>query len=275
MASNVDMVHVKKTVVQLKDYLQKPDNNTRITNIFGGDNKLVARFQDSLLMQISKNPKIALCTVQSILECAFNIALSGMMPDGRHAHLIPFKDKCTLIFDFKGIVRQILNNHDYVDIKAIMVFENEKFVLQSDEVVQHDQILDPAKKGKIVGCYTMVKHLSGHRLFCWMHISEIYEIRNNSQGYKSAMKYKSDTMWTKNESEMIKKTVIRRHSKTLKLDADTTNLMTVPEMDMFREVKESANTSSDFDMPGEEKPSIDLKPEAPKEAKPSEPAANK
>ena len=271
MASNVDMVHVKKTVVQLKDYLQKADNNTRITSIFGGDKKQVARFQDSLLMQISKNPKIALCSVQSILECAFNIALSGMMPDGRHCHLIPFKDKCTLIFDFKGIVRQILNNHDYVDVKAIIVYENETFVLQSDEVVEHVQILDPAKKGKILGCYTMVKHLSGNRLFCWMHISEIYEIRNNSQGYKSAMKYNSDTMWIKNEGEMIKKTVIRRHSKTLKLDADATNLMTVPEVDMFREIKEATSSGSDFDMP-EEKPSIDIPKEGGDEV---EPAANK
>jgi recombination protein RecT len=251
---NVKMTKLKQTVLAVKNYLATPDNNTRLLNIFGGDKTQVGRFQDSLLMQMSKNPKIAECTVTSILECAFNIALCGLIPDGRNAHLIPFNNKraktvtCTLIIDYKGYVDQILNNHDYIDIKAIVVYENEVFELEFGEVKVHKQIIDPTKRGKVIGAYSMVKHLSGIPLFCFMTIKEIYDIRDNSQGYKSAVQYENDCIWMTNEMEMVKKTLIRRHQKTLKLTSQATHMMTIPEIELFRE---SHDTPDAFNMPVE------------------------
>jgi recombination protein RecT len=230
-------------IADVKKWFGKEDNLERINGIFNNDARQIARFKDSLLVQMSKNPKIANCTTVSIIQCALDIALSGLIPDGRNAHLIPFKDKCTVIFDYKGYVRQILNNHDYVDVKSVIVYTKETFKLEFGDVSVHTQIVDEKKRGEPIGCYSMVKHLSGNRLFCYMSREEIEDVRDNSQGYQMAKKFKKESPWDTNPDEMWKKTVIRRHQKTLKLDADATHMFTVPEIDLYRDLEASNNAN--------------------------------
>ncbi len=244
-------------IKEVKNWLANTDNLDRINGIFNNNLQMVSRFKDSLIVQMSKNPKIALCSTASIIQCAFDIALSGLMPDGRNAHLVPFKDKCTVIFDYKGYVSQILKNPDYVDVKAIIVYANEEFEVQFGDVITHKNIIDPSKRGQAIGCYSMVKHSSGERLFNYMSKEEIEVIRDGSQGYKTAKKYNNESIWDVNTEEMWKKTVIRRHQKTLKLDAEANHMFTVPEVDLYKEVpKKNSNYGQSFDI--EHEPSVDF-----------------
>lgn len=253
-SNQTQVATTSKTVASIKNFFGKADNIERINGIFGNDQKMISRFKDSLIVQISKNPKLAQCTVTSIVQCAFDIALSGMIPDGRNAHLVPFKDTCTVIVDYKGYVRQILNNPDYLDVKGIIVYANEEFEMNCGDVVVHKQIIDPNKRGEAIGCYTMVKHVTGQRSFEFMNREEIEAIRDNSMGYTMSKKYNKESIWDTNSLEMWKKTVIRRHQKTLKLDVDAQHLFQIPDVNLYRDG--SGKTNSNYGKKEEDEGSI-------------------
>ena len=68
------------------------------------------RFARIALTATYKNPKLLNCTRESLLQCLMELSAIGLEPDGRRAHLIPFKDQCTLIIDYKGIAELIRRN---------------------------------------------------------------------------------------------------------------------------------------------------------------------
>ena len=54
------------------------------------------------LTALMKTPKLASCTPESFLNCMLQLSQWGLEPDGRHAHLIPYGDVCTLILDYRS-----------------------------------------------------------------------------------------------------------------------------------------------------------------------------
>jgi recombination protein RecT len=254
MSKNTQISAEKQKIDSIKSYLNRDDSTDRINSIFGNDEKMIARFKDSLVVQVLKNQKLLNCSLSSIIECAFDIALSGMIPDGRNAHLVPFKDKCTVIIDYRGYVRQILNNPDYVDVRAVIVYSNEQFDMQMGDIVLHRQIIDPEKRGYEIGCYTKVKHISGQCSYEFMNKHEIEEIRDSSMGYTMSKRYNKQSIWDTNPYEMWKKTVIRRHQKRLKLDVDAQHLFNIPDINLYKDtdIKDNSNYGKPDNIPNQE-----------------------
>jgi len=52
----------------------------------------------------NKNPKLWECSKESVASVILQAAQWGLMPDGHHAHLIPYGGDATLQFDYKGIL---------------------------------------------------------------------------------------------------------------------------------------------------------------------------
>ena len=57
------------------------------------------------LTAITKTPELANCTQESFFAAMLSLSQWGLEPDGRHAHLIPYKRTCQLIIDYKGYVQ--------------------------------------------------------------------------------------------------------------------------------------------------------------------------
>jgi hypothetical protein len=76
------------------------------------------------------------------------------------------------------------------------------------------------KQRKIIGCYSRAVLLSNEVVFCFMPMWEIEKVKRFSEGSDSKW-----SAWTNWEEEMIKKSVIKRHFKTLVSNAEITEVI--------------------------------------------------
>lgn len=161
-----------------------------------------------------RNPALLECTQESLVKCLLDCSAFGLEPDGRHAHLIPFKRECTLILDYKGIVALVRRSGDVSYIHADVVYENDKFAYSfgSDAGLLHEPALDN-RGGKIKAFYSFVRLRDGSEDFVVLSLAEVDAIRKRSKAGNNGP-------WVTDFAEMGKKTAFRRHSKWLPLSAE-------------------------------------------------------
>jgi recombination protein RecT len=171
------------------------------------------------LTALMKVPKLATCTPESFLNCMLQLSQWGLEPDGRHAHLIPYGDTCTLILDYKGIVDLVLRSGTVRTIHADVVCQGDRFVYSLGEVKEHTPWYlrtdadKPAKAGEVIAVYCHVVFTDGGSKSEVMSVDEVEKVRRASKASQSGP-------WKEWWSEMAKKTVFRRASKWLKLSAE-------------------------------------------------------
>lgn len=174
-----------------------------------------------MLTAVSSNPKLKACTQTSLLSCLMKCSAYGLEPDGRHAHLIPFKEECTLIFDYKGLVSLVRRSGDVKTIHADVVYEADEFDYNygSGAHLRHKPSLDPKRRdGEMLCAYSFVVMSTGEESFEVVSLDEILSVRDNSQGYRAFKSgYTKSNPWDTNFDEMAKKTAFRRHTKWLPL----------------------------------------------------------
>lgn len=165
------------------------------------------------------------CTPESFMKCLLDLSSYGIEPDGRRAHLIPFKNnragtyECTLILDWKGLAELALRSGMIAKLHADLVCENDDFAFDCGDILHH-RIDFRKDRGEPYAAYAMAITKTGEKFVQVMTRAEIERIRNNSQGYKSAAQYGKDSPWTTDPGEMWKKTAFRRLAKWLPLSAE-------------------------------------------------------
>ncbi len=176
------------------------------------------RFARIALNTFLKDPKLQKCTVDSFMKCLLDCAAFGLYPDGRIVHFIPFGDKCTMIIDYKGFVQLILGNGIVARVHADVVCEGETFEFNVGEIKRHFwDATKPRDVKKWTAVYALVEYKYGGSKAEIMSRDEVLAIRNSSHGYKSAITYKKSHPWIDNETEMAKKTAVRRLVKWVPL----------------------------------------------------------
>lgn len=165
------------------------------------------------LTAMTKNPKLLDCTRESLLRCLMECSGFGLEPDGRHAHLIPYKSECTLIIDWKGLVALARRSGDVALYKAELVREKDHFEWANGRV---DHRIDwRSDRGAVQLCYSYVQFSSGAEDWEVMTLDEVNAIRRRSRSANAGP-------WVSDFEEMMKKTAIRRHSKRLTLSPEFT-----------------------------------------------------
>lgn len=184
------------------------------------------------LTTITRTPKLADCDQASFFKAIFECSQWGLEPDGRRAHLIPFVNKrkgiveCQLIIDYKGLAELAYRSGFVQSIHAQEVRDGDIFDFNMGQVLKHVPHAfrrdpgKPSKPGEIYAYYCIVEMIGESRKCEVMSVDEVSAIRDNSQGYKAAIKYKSSSPWIDYPIEMGKKTVFRRCSKWLPLSAE-------------------------------------------------------
>ncbi len=168
-----------------------------------------------ILTAVTKTPKLADCSQESLMVALLDCSQLGLEPDGRRAHLIPYGNSVKLIIDYKGLIELIMRSGfvDYID--AFPVYKNEKFKLRygSHPSVEHEPVIH-GEAGELLGVYA-VAHIKDTKFpkFAWMRKTEVDAIRARSQSGNNGP-------WVTDYVEMAKKTVIRRLSKTLPQSAE-------------------------------------------------------
>lgn len=168
------------------------------------------RFIRVAVAAMNRTPKLRQCTQASFFKCMIELSGYGLEPDGRRAYLIPFKNECTLIISYMGLIELCKRNGDVSNVFGAVVHENDFFEydLGTARQITHKPVLKD--RGDILGAYAVVSFKDGEKDFEFMSTEELNAIRDASQGYSYAKSKGYDNPWIGHWGEMAKKTAIRR-----------------------------------------------------------------
>ena len=170
------------------------------------------RFCRIALTALTRTPKLADCTQESLMRCLLDLSAYGIEPDGRRAHLIPYGNQCTLILDWKGLAELAMRSGIISKLHADIVCENDVFDYNLGEIVQH-KIDFKEPRGAMYAAYAMAVTKDGPVFVAVLSKEEIDGIRKRSKSGNSGP-------WQTDYNEMAKKTAFRRLAKWLPLSAE-------------------------------------------------------
>jgi recombination protein RecT len=172
----------------------------------GEDGRRLAR---GAITAMQKTPAIAECSHPSIFAALLTCAQLGLSLDGREAHLVPFKGQCTLIPDYKGLVRLVIQSGSVSHVHADVVCENDDFDFDRGKVLRHKIDLR-RPRGPVYAAYAFAVFSAGTEKAEVMSLEEINAIRTRGNGRPGGP-------WNTDYNEMAKKTVFKRLCKWLPL----------------------------------------------------------
>lgn len=182
-------------------------------------------------------PALAKCDVASLVGAIGQCAQMGLEPNTvlGHAYLVPFNTKrkdadgnerwvnsVQVIVGYKGLIDLARRSGQIVSIAAHEVCANDEFDLAYglEERLYHKPAL--TNRGELMGFYAVAKLVGGGYAFEWMSLEQIERVRDGSQGWQQAVKWKKADShpWAQHFVEMGRKTVIRRLAKYLPLSIE-------------------------------------------------------
>jgi recombination protein RecT len=175
----------------------------------------------------------------------------GLEPDGAHGcWLVPYGNTCTVVPDYRGLMELARRSGDIASWDSSVVREHDFFECQrgTDRYLRHRPCLtgDP---GDVVAAYSFVRFKNGGDSFIVMSKAELDKVKKSS-------KTSGRGPWSDWTEEMMVKTVLKRHTKTLPYS--TEDLRVAVAMDTAVDQAEpgaltDAALSLDLNVPGEEK----------------------
>jgi recombination protein RecT len=170
-------------------------------------------FVQGTLLAIRKQPLLMKCNRGSLWQSIQECARLGLLPDGKKASLVPFKDACTLIVGYQGFAELVRRAQPGCSIHADVVYENDRFEFEfGTEASMVHRPVHP-RGGDITHAYAYIKYpQSGGVDFEVLGIDEVLSIRDASKSWQYSGK---SSVWGTNFGEMAKKTAFRRLAKYL------------------------------------------------------------
>lgn len=163
------------------------------------------------MSSIRDNPKLLDCTPASLFDAITEAATLGLEPNGvlGHAYLVPFKNECTLIPGYKGLIDLARRSSTISTITMELVYQGDQFAYQygDDPFIRHKpNDTDPQRHEKpITHVYAVVQLRDGG---VQRKVWTTPQINAHKERYSKSWKM-SDSAWQTAWSVMAKKTVIR------------------------------------------------------------------
>lgn len=172
---------------------------------------------------ISREPKLQVCSLESILRSCMQAAELGLEPSGGvlgQAYLVPFrnnrtgKDEAQLIVGYRGMITLARRSEDVLDIDADVVCDGDYFqyIRGSDPKLIHAPAI--VDRGPFIAVYALA-WLRGmqHPHVVVLTRDEVLQVRQASRARDSGP-------WVTWFNEMAKKTAIRRLCKLLPMSVE-------------------------------------------------------
>lgn len=204
------------------------------------------KFQRTILTAVQTSPQLLTCDRRSLITSCLKAATDGLLPDGREAALVPFKTRVKgpngwadswqvqympMVY---GLRKKILQSGEVKDIFAQVVYRQEweegTFYYEegTDRQLRHKPNLALAEisDDDIIAAYSVATFADGSMSFEVMRRVELNKVRQASQtGAVGKTDRQGNAIppkgpWVDWYAEMAKKTVMRRHSKTLPMSGD-------------------------------------------------------
>lgn len=191
------------------------------------------RFHATVNQALRNNPSLLECTPISIVNSCVKSAYDGLRLDGREAALVAHNVKIKeygqpdrwekqaqyfpMVF---GLIQQVLRGGMVTAIEVDVIYQNDlhRVVRGSTPFVEHEPLLT-GDRGAMIAAYSVAVFPNGYRSTIIMTKAEIEDVRAAS---KSGTNDKGEPqgIWKRWPTEMWKKTVVRRHRKTLPVARD-------------------------------------------------------
>lgn len=178
------------------------------------------KFTRVVMTAITSNPELVNADRTTLFSSCLKAASDGLLPDGKEAALIVFKTKNGPIVQYLpmigGILKKIRNSGELSSITAQLVYENDAFDYMVDadgEHLQHKPNMF-GDRGNLKGAYALAKTKDGAVYIEVMTMAQLDAVKNVSRS-------KEYGPWAGAfQTEMMKKTVMRRLSKRLPMSTD-------------------------------------------------------
>lgn len=188
------------------------------------------KFQRVVMTVVQQTPDLLGADRQSLLASCMKCAADGLVPDGRDAALVIFNTKnkgggwekrVQYMPMLAGLLKRARNSGEIAGIVVNVVHRNDHFVQTPDNFdrpIQHQPPKLGEPRGEPIGAYALVKLRDGTIMHEVMDRDEIERVRAVSRA-------KDSGPWVQWWDQMARKTVFRRLSKYLPMDAETEDMI--------------------------------------------------
>lgn len=180
-----------------------------------------AKLRRIVILAVQKNPDLLDCSRESWITALTQCSQDGLMPDGREAAFVKFKGEVVYMPMVYGLRKKILQSGEIANIFTAVVYQAEfdaglfEVELGSNPRIMHKPLLGDGDRGKLVACYSIATFKDGTTSFEIMTAADVAKVKAVSRA-----KDAKDGPWINWEGEMFRKTVLRRHSKSLPMNSD-------------------------------------------------------
>jgi recombination protein RecT len=185
------------------------------------DEQTIMKECNYAMQSFNKNNYLNSSTTASKQQAILNVAQIGLTlnPVLKYAYLVPRytggQVECFLEPSYQGIVKLITDTGSAKNVYAHPVFEGDVFDVvlgTATNVIHRPQF----KSKNLTHVYAVANLHDGSQMIEVMHVDEVFAIRDKSESYKSFKDGKTKScIWVDHESEMSRKTVIKRLCKYL------------------------------------------------------------
>jgi len=169
----------------------------------------IVQANNYLMKIVNENP-------QSLRNAVVNVASIGLSlnPAEKLAYIVPRKGQACLDVSYIGLIKLATDTGSIMWARAELIYENDDFIYHGATEKPEFSTPNPFNRGNLQGVYCVAKTKEGDYLSGIMSLKECYDIRDRSEAYKAFKEKGFACSWTTDEGEMIKKTIIKRESKT-------------------------------------------------------------
>jgi recombination protein RecT len=188
-----------------------------------------AKFMRSAVTAVQNTPDLQECEVNSIISSCQKAAVDGLIFDGREAAMVTFNKKignkwvkeAQYMPMVAGILKKARNSGQISAISAHVVYQNDQFdyELGLEPKLTHKPVID-GEPGELRCAYAIAKLKDGSTQFEVMTRPQIEEIMKSSKAGWDDKAQQPRGIWKKWESEMWRKTALKRLAKYLPSSSD-------------------------------------------------------
>lgn len=183
------------------------------------------KFQRVVMTVAQQTPELLEADRRSLLGACMKCAADGLLPDGREAALVIFNSKSRdggwekkvqYMPMLAGLLKRARNSGEIAGVSVQVIHENDEFVQTPDDFdkpLLHRPPTLGQPRGKAIGAYALAKLKDGTVMAEVMDREQIDKVRSVSRA-------KDKGPWVDWWDQMARKTVFRRLSKYLPMDAD-------------------------------------------------------
>lgn len=172
----------------------------------------MARIATTTLRQ---TPALARTTPESFLGALLTASQLGLEPGPTgEAYFVPYKQTCTFIPGYRGLIKLARQSGQVSDIYAELVYENDFYevTLGLNRDIKHE-VRDRNNRGKPTDVYAVAKFKDGTNTFVTMTVAEVEAIRKRSMAANNGP-------WVTDWPAMARKTAVRQLAKWLPLSPE-------------------------------------------------------